>query len=109
VWYASRRGETISRHPIVANHAGRRGVRCTEVVVYFTESRNTPLAVIKLRRSDFIEARYAFSLCSETSECDRGRMPMITTRSELDQCETLRFIFVHSFLLFRLGTVRARL
>src|SRR5882762_5732203 len=76
------------------------------LLVYFTESaKYASSAVIKLRRSDFIEARYAFSFVfANFGIAIAARMPMITTtiRSSIN-VKPLRFILVHSFLLFRLG------
>src|SRR5881409_987786 len=50
-------------------------------VVYFTESaKNASSAVIRFRRSDFIEARYAFSFVfANFGIAIAARMPMITT------------------------------
>src|SRR5882762_7659736 len=51
------------------------------LLVYFTESaKYASSAVIKFRRSDFIEARYAFSLVfANFGIAMAARMPMITT------------------------------
>src|SRR5204862_8275836 len=50
-------------------------------VVYFTESaKNASSAVIRFRRSDFIEARYAFSFVfANFGIAIAAKMPMITT------------------------------
>src|SRR5690349_6539197 len=50
-------------------------------VVYFTESaKNASSAVIRLRRSDFIDARYAFSFVfANFGIAIAARIPMITT------------------------------
>src|SRR5882724_2491431 len=82
------------------------------LLVYFTESaKYASSAVIKLRRSDFIEARYAFSFVfANFGIAIAARMPMITTtiRSSIN-VKPLRLIFVHSFLFSNWDTVRARL
>src|SRR5881397_4348083 len=51
------------------------------VVVYFTESaKNASSAVIRFRRSDFIEARYAFSFVfANFGIAIAAKIPMITT------------------------------
>src|SRR5467141_3925545 len=76
------------------------------LLVYFTESaKYASSAVIKLRRSDFIEARYAFSFVfANFGIAIAARMPMITTtiRSSIN-VNPLRFILVHSFF-FSTGT-----
>src|SRR5690349_14738529 len=50
-------------------------------VVYFTESaKNASSAVIRLRRSDFIDARYAFSFVfANFGIAIAAKIPMITT------------------------------
>src|SRR5881628_1329613 len=63
-------------------------------VVYLTESaKNASSAVIRFRRSDFIEARYAFSFVfANFGIAIAARMPMITTtiRSSI-RVKPLRF------------------
>src|SRR5436309_2661866 len=65
------------------------------LLVYFTESaKYASSAVIRLRRSDFIEARYAFSFVfANFGIAIAARMPMITTtiRSSIS-VKPLRFI-----------------
>src|SRR6266576_2309224 len=65
-------------------------------VVYFTESaKNASSAVIRFRRSDFIEARYAFSFVfANFGIAIAAKMPMITTtiRSSIS-VKPLRFIW----------------
>src|SRR5207253_6232078 len=65
------------------------------VLVYFTESaKNASSAVTRLRRSDFIEARYAFSFVfANFGIAIAAKMPMITTtiRSSI-RVKPLRFI-----------------
>src|SRR5258705_4504763 len=79
------------------------------LLVYFTESaKYASSAVIKLRRSDFIEARYAFSFVfANFGIAIAARMPMITTtiRSSIN-VKPLRFILVHSFVFSIWDTVR---
>src|SRR5947207_1562581 len=68
-------------------------------VVYFTESaKNASSAVIRFRRSDFIEARYAFSFVfANFGIAIAAKMPMITTtiRSSIS-VKPLRFIWTTS-------------
>src|SRR5204863_143733 len=63
-------------------------------VVYFTESaKNASSAVMRLRRSDFIDARYAFSFVfANFGIAIAAKMPMITTtiRSSI-RVKPLRF------------------
>src|SRR5262245_49488336 len=65
------------------------------LLVYFTESaKYASSAVIRLRRSDFIEARYAFSfVLANFGIAIAARMPMITTtiRSSIS-VKPLRFV-----------------
>src|SRR2546425_6596708 len=73
-------------------------VDCTKLIppapyaaVYFTESaKYASSAVTRFRRSDFIEARYAFSLVfANFGIAMAARMPMITTtiRSSMSRSE----------------------
>src|SRR5882762_3064059 len=66
------------------------------LLVYLTESaKYASSAVIRLRRSDFIEARYAFSFVfANLGMAIAARMPMITTtiRSSIN-VKPLRFIW----------------
>src|SRR6266550_34028 len=66
------------------------------LLVYLTESaKYASSAVIRLRRSDFIEARYAFSLVfANFGIAIAAKMPMITTtiRSSIN-VKPLRFIW----------------
>src|SRR5438477_7004817 len=75
--------------PLVALYAVPR------LLVYFTESaKYASSAVIRLRRSDFIEARYAFSFVfANLGIAIAAKMPMITTtiRSSMN-VKPLRFI-----------------
>src|SRR5438876_424819 len=68
-------------------------------VVYFTESaKNASSAVIRFRRSDFIDARYAFSFVfANFGIAIAAKMPMITTtiRSSIS-VKPLRFIWTTS-------------
>src|SRR5262249_49479049 len=70
--------------------------------VYFTESaKYASSAVIRLRRSDFIEARYAFSfVLANFGIAIAAKMPMITTtiRSSI-RVKPLRFIWKTSPVL----------
>src|SRR5260370_34957382 len=65
------------------------------VLVYLTESaKYASSAVIRLRRSDFLEARYAFSsVFADFAIAIAAKMPMITTtiRSSI-RATPLRFI-----------------
>src|SRR6266478_7736678 len=67
--------------------------------VYFTESaKYASSAVIRLRRSDFIEARYAFSfVLANFGIAIAAKIPMITTtiRSSIS-VKPLRFIWTTS-------------
>src|SRR5258708_5337017 len=69
------------------------------LLVYFTESaKYASSAVIRLRRSDFIEARYAFSFVfANFGIAIAAKMPMITTtiRSSIS-VKPLRFIWTTS-------------
>src|SRR6266478_8951526 len=68
------------------------------LLVYFTESaKYASSAVIRLRRSDFIEARYAFSFVfANFGIAIAAKMPMITTtiRSSIS-VKPLRFIWTN--------------
>src|SRR3989442_10704321 len=68
------------------------------LLVYFTESaKYASSAVIRLRKSDFIEARYAFSFVfANFGIAIAARMPMITTtiRSSIS-VKPLRFIWTN--------------
>src|SRR5439155_23348122 len=68
------------------------------VLVYFTESaKNASSAVTRLRRSDFIDARYAFSFVfANFGIAIAARMPMITItiRSSIS-VKPLRFIWTN--------------
>src|SRR6059036_282927 len=90
-------------------------------VVYLTESaKNASSAVIRFRRSDFIEARYAFSFVfANFGIAIAAKMPMITTtiRSSIS-VKPLRFIWTnlpckdlrhgrHVYSGFPTGTKRA--
>src|SRR5213076_498572 len=74
------------------------------LLVYFTESaKYASSAVIRLRRSDFIEARYAFSFVfANFGIVIAAKMPMITTtiRSSI-RVKPLRFIWKTSPVWFR--------
>src|SRR6266487_258815 len=63
-------------------------------VVYFTESaKNASSAVIRFRRSDFIEARYAFSRIRELRNRDRGQNADDHDHDQkLDQGKPFRFV-----------------
>src|SRR5437867_9262028 len=68
-------------------------------VVYFTESaKYASSAVTRLRRSDFIEARYAFSFVfANFGIAIAARMPMITTTINSSiRVKPLRFIYSSS-------------
>src|SRR5580765_3863813 len=69
------------------------------LLVYFTESaKYASSAVIRLRRSDFMEARYAFSfVLANFGIAIAARIPMITTtiRSSIS-VKPLRFIWTSS-------------
>src|SRR5438132_6617284 len=88
------------------------------LLVYFTESaKNASSAVTRLRRSDFIDARYAFSFVfANFGIAIAARMPMITTtiRSSIS-VKPLRFIWTnlpckdlrhrrHDYARFHIGT-----
>src|SRR6266550_3940632 len=76
-------------------------------VVYFTESaKNASSAVIRFRRSDFIEARYAFSFVfANFGIAIAAKMPMITTtiRSSIS-VKPLRFIW--NYLPYEVQRIR---
>src|SRR5258706_3941530 len=78
--------------PVVVEYAVPR------LLVYFTESaKYASSAVIRLRRSDFIEARYAFSFVfANFGIAIAAKMPMITTtiRSSIS-VKPLRFIWTN--------------
>src|SRR5260221_10192020 len=98
--------------PVVVSYAVPR------LVVYFIESaKYASSAVTRLRRSDFIEARYAFSFVfANFGIAIAARMPMITTtiRSSIN-VKPLRFIWTnlpckdlrhrrHDYAGFHIGT-----
>src|SRR6266481_3983920 len=82
---------------VVQNATAPAGVGLTQLVLalYLTESaKYASSAVIRLRRSDFIEARYAFSFVfANFGIAMAARMPIITTtiRSSMS-VKPLRFI-----------------
>src|SRR5258708_955371 len=68
----------------------------SRLLVYFTESaKYASSAVIRLRRSDFIEARYAFSFVfANFGIAIAAKMPMITTTIKSSiSVKPLRFIY----------------
>src|SRR6059036_1370430 len=70
------------------------GVVQDAVPLYFTESaKYASSAVTRFRRSDFIEARYAFALVlANFGIAMAARMPMTTTISSSMSVKPLRFI-----------------
>jgi len=84
--------------PVVVQKAtvpGVGGLVQATLVLYFTESaKYASSAVTKLRRSDFIEARYAFSFVfANFGIAIAAKMPMITTTiSSSISVKPLRFI-----------------
>src|SRR5437773_3861212 len=79
------------------------------LLVYFTESaKYASSAVIRLRRSDFIDARYAFScVFGNVGIAIAAKMPMITTtiRSSIS-VKPLRFIW--NYLPYEVQRIRER-
>src|SRR2546428_1890512 len=91
-------GFACSGFPVVAHHATEpagAGLAHWTLVLYFTESaKYASSAVTMLRRSDFIEAMYAFSfVLANFGIAIAAKMPMITTTINSSiSVKPLRFI-----------------
>src|SRR5204863_5810213 len=93
---------------VVQNETVPGAVTQLVLALYFTESaKNASSAVIRLRRSDFIEARYAFSFVfANFGIAIAAKIPMITTtiRSSIS-VKPLRFIWTTSCSVLRHGHI----